>query len=74
MNQLALVFGILLSNVLGIKEVLGTTNLWPVLVGLILVPIVLHVALFFVGVESPKYLFLNLNKREETKIGSLKKI
>lgn len=58
MNQLMVVVGILVANILGLKSVLGTADLWPVLVGFTLVPALVHVGMFF-AVESPKYLFIN---------------
>lgn len=35
-NQFVLVFAILLSQVLGLPEVMGTTELWPYLLGMII--------------------------------------
>ena len=64
MNQLTIVFGILMTNVFGLSKVLGTVDLWPVLVGLMLLPVAAHIALFFVAVESPKHLYIRLNDTE----------
>ena len=67
MNQVSLVFGILLTNVYGLSEVLGTEKLWPLLVGLMLIPVLTHVILYFFGIESPKHLFINKGKIDQTK-------
>lgn len=52
----------------GLNEVLGTDDLWPVLAGFFLVPLLAHIGLFF-AVESPKHLYLNSNKPEEAENG-----
>merc|ERR1712226_613020 len=57
-NQLAVTTGILISQVLGIEQVLGTDTLWPVLFGLAgLGPIIQVLTLPFCP-ESPRYLLL----------------
>ena len=55
-NQLSIVLGIFFVNIFGLKDVLGTSDLWPVIFGLSLVPTLIHGGLFF-AVESPKYTF-----------------
>ena len=60
MQQLLLTFGVLVSYVFGLEEVLGTENLWPILLGFILVPALAHIGLFF-AVESPKHVFFKQN-------------
>jgi SP family facilitated glucose transporter-like MFS transporter 3 len=65
-NQLALVFGILVVNIIGLDVVLGTAELWPVIFGLSLVPTLIHTGLFFT-VESPKYMFINKGNEEATR-------
>ena len=45
--------------------------MWPFLVGLMLVPLGIHILLFF-AVESPKYLYLKKNDIEGAKSGLLK--
>lgn len=68
MNPLALTSGILLANILGLPEIFGTDKLWPLLVGLMLVPVLIHIGLFF-AVESPKYLYINKGQIEEAEKG-----
>ena len=69
MNQLTIVIGILVTNIFGLPQIFGTANLWPVLVGFILVPVLPGLALIF-AVESPKYLFINKNDQVGAKNGT----
>ena len=63
--------GILVSNVLGLPFMLGTPKLWPVLVSLILVPCLVQViGLYFIAVESPKFLYINKNKTNQAELGN----
>ncbi|XP_015727424.1 solute carrier family 2, facilitated glucose transporter member 3 [Coturnix japonica] len=65
LNQLGIVIGILVAQIFGLKEILGTEALWPLLLGLTIVPAVMQcVALLFCP-ESPR--FLLINKMEEEK-------
>lgn len=49
---------------------LGNATLWPVLVSLILIPSLTQVfGLYFVAVESPKYLYVNRDKTVEAENG-----
>ena len=71
-NALAMCVGNLVTNIVGLPLLLGTDKLWPYLLGLILVPAIVH----FIGlpfcVESPKYLFITKNKPIEAKKGNKK--
>ena len=78
MQQLFVVIGILVSSILGLnlskfdenyQGILGTKDLWHILVGLILVPCVVHLLLFG-AVESPKYLFFNKNDKQAAEKGN----
>lgn len=62
LNQLSIVVGILVANVLGLPELLGTKTLWPVLVGLSFIPVIAHFILLYFP-ESPKYLYMKLNDK-----------
>lgn len=62
LNQLNIVLGLLVTNILGLKDIFGTEELWPVLVGMALVIALPHMCLV-VGTESPKYLFMKLNDK-----------
>lgn len=70
LNQLAIVLGVVAVNVLGLPDLLGTRELWPVLVGLTLVPILFHAVLFFLS-ESPKYVYINKNDKERARLSKL---
>jgi SP family facilitated glucose transporter-like MFS transporter 1 len=68
MNQFSLVIGILVANVIGLPQLLGTPELWPYLAGLTFVPAIIHILLVFTS-ESPKYLFINKNNKEKAREG-----
>ena len=44
-NQLAVTFGIFSSMILGLNEILGSSDLWPVLLAIIAVPSLIQVSL-----------------------------
>lgn len=56
-NQFTVVMAILVANVFGLEELLGTEKLWPVITGFVLVPAVANFCLVFIT-ESPKHLFV----------------
>lgn len=64
MNQFGIVLGILTTNTYGLSEVLGTDDRWPILVGFMLIPVITHIILI-IGVDSPKYLYVTMNKKVE---------
>lgn len=53
-NQLAVTVGLLVSQVLGIEQILGTNEGWPVLLGLAICPAILQLLLLPVCPESPR--------------------
>ncbi|CAH8527799.1 unnamed protein product [Schistosoma rodhaini] len=57
-NQFVIVSAILLSQVLSLPEVMGTTELWPYLLALCTVSSVIHILLLFTCPESPTYLYI----------------
>ena len=59
MYQLIITLSILISQVLGMNNVLGTESGWPWLLALTAVPAVLQVATLPFCPESPKYLLLD---------------
>jgi SP family facilitated glucose transporter-like MFS transporter 1 len=71
LNQLGIVFGVLFVNVFGLPGFLGSKELWPVLCGIMLIIALSHIGLLFT-VESPKYLFINKNNREQARLVLLK--
>lgn len=66
-NQLAVTIGLLLSEILGIKQILGTDEGWPLLLGLAVCPALLQLALLPVCPESPRYLLITKQWEEEAR-------
>ncbi|XP_041635443.1 solute carrier family 2, facilitated glucose transporter member 4-like [Cheilinus undulatus] len=58
LHQLAIVTGILVAQILGLEVLLGSEELWPVLMGLTVVPTVLQMALLPFCPESPRFLYI----------------
>lgn len=61
LNQLAIVLGVLLSQVIGMDFVLGTEKLWPALLSFPAVPAAIQLLTFSFCPESPKYLYIKKN-------------
>ncbi|XP_032287753.1 solute carrier family 2, facilitated glucose transporter member 4 isoform X2 [Phoca vitulina] len=61
LNQLAIVIGILIAQVLGLESMLGTAALWPLLLGVTVLPAFLQLALLPFCPESPRYLYIIRN-------------
>ncbi|KAK7159171.1 hypothetical protein R3I94_005488 [Phoxinus phoxinus] len=66
LHQLAVVIGILLSQVIGLEFLLGNDDMWHVLLGLSGAPAILQSLLLLLCPESPPYLYIKLGKVEET--------
>ncbi|XP_011494725.1 PREDICTED: glucose transporter type 1 isoform X1 [Ceratosolen solmsi marchali] len=66
-NQLAVTIGLLVSQVLGIEQILGTNDGWPVLLGLAICPAVLQLLLLPLCPESPRYLLITKQWEEEAR-------
>lgn len=60
-NQLVVVIGILSANILGLKQILGSAELWPLLTGGVFFGAIFNFALILFQ-ESPKFLY---NKEPE---------
>ncbi|KAM4542478.1 solute carrier family 2, facilitated glucose transporter member 2 [Odontesthes bonariensis] len=67
LHQLAIVIGILLSQVIGLDFVLGNDEMWPLLLGLSGAPAVLQTVLLPLCPESPRYLYILLGKEQEAR-------
>ncbi|CAH1788379.1 unnamed protein product [Owenia fusiformis] len=63
-HQLGVTIGILLSQVFGIEEILGTENGWQFLVAIPIVPAILQLIMLPFCPESPRYLLIS--KDDET--------
>jgi len=57
--QLVITCSILTSQVLGIRDLMGTADLWPTLLGLTMLPGLLQIASLSWCPESPSYLFID---------------
>lgn len=66
-NQLACTVGLLLSQVLGVEQILGTNDGWPVLLGLAICPAILQLILLPICPESPRYLLITKQWEEEAR-------
>uniref|UniRef100_A0A8C2W659 Major facilitator superfamily (MFS) profile domain-containing protein n=1 Tax=Chinchilla lanigera TaxID=34839 RepID=A0A8C2W659_CHILA len=64
LHQLAIVIGILVAQIFGLKFILGTEKRWPVLLGFTIIPAILQsIALPFCP-ESPRFLLFNRKDEE----------
>ncbi|CAD5115645.1 DgyrCDS4601 [Dimorphilus gyrociliatus] len=63
LNQLAIVFGVLISQIIGMDFILGTDKLWPILLSFPVIAAILQLLTFSLCPESPKYLYINKNDR-----------
>ncbi|XP_043848008.1 LOW QUALITY PROTEIN: solute carrier family 2, facilitated glucose transporter member 2 [Dromiciops gliroides] len=68
LHQLAIVTGILVSQIIGLDFILGNDDMWPVLLGIVAAPAVLQCLLLFFCPESPKYLYINLGEENKAKM------
>lgn len=67
LNQLGIVIGILVAQIFGLEFILGSEKLWPVLLGLTIIPAILQsIALPFCP-ESPRFLLINRKEEENAK-------
>ena len=60
--QLLVTISILISQVLGMRNVLGTADLWPYLLALTIAPAIFQLAVLPLCPESPRYTLMNKNK------------
>nr|XP_058903941.1 solute carrier family 2, facilitated glucose transporter member 4 isoform X1 [Kogia breviceps] len=73
LNQLAIVIGILIAQVLGLESILGAATLWPLLLGITMLPALLQLVLLPFCPESPRYLYIIRNLEGPTR-KSLKRL
>jgi len=66
-NQLAVTIGLLLSQVLGIEQLLGNRDAWNILLGLAVLPALLQLVLLPICPESPRYLLLTRGQEEQAR-------
>ncbi|CAG2214609.1 inx [Mytilus edulis] len=63
-NQLAITFGVMISEILGLQFILGTANYWKYAVGMTIVPMCFQLCTLIWCPESPRYLMLLKNDEE----------
>ncbi|XP_065570668.1 glucose transporter type 1-like isoform X2 [Artemia franciscana] len=66
-NQLGVTIGLLVSQVLGIQQLLGNPEGWHLLLGITLCPAILQLVLFSFCPESPRHLLITKNREEEAR-------
>ena len=66
-SQLGVTIGLLLSQVLGLPNILGTADGWPFLLGVAFVPAVLQLMLLPICPESPRYLLITKGRVNEAR-------
>lgn len=66
-SQLGVTIGLLLSQVLGLSNILGTSDGWPFLLGVAFVPAVLQLLLLPLCPESPRYLLITKGRTNEAR-------
>ncbi|XP_027626899.1 solute carrier family 2, facilitated glucose transporter member 3 [Tupaia chinensis] len=67
LNQLGIVIGILVAQIFGLEFILGSDDLWPLLLGFTIIPAILQsIALPFCP-ESPRFLLINRKEEENAK-------
>ncbi|XP_063602655.1 solute carrier family 2, facilitated glucose transporter member 1-like [Penaeus indicus] len=57
--QLVVTISILFSQIMGLESILGTADLWPILLALTALPAVFQLVTLPICPESPKYLLIN---------------
>uniref|UniRef100_A0A673LKD2 Solute carrier family 2, facilitated glucose transporter member 5 n=1 Tax=Sinocyclocheilus rhinocerous TaxID=307959 RepID=A0A673LKD2_9TELE len=67
LHQLGIVIGILIAQIFGIKEIMGTPTMWPFLLGFTFIPAIVQCALLPFCPESPRYLLINQNEEAKAK-------
>lgn len=67
-SQLAVTIGLLVSQLLGLKEMLGTKDGWPMLFGFAFVPAILQLAMLPFCPESPRYLLISCSRVSDARV------
>ncbi|XP_060710760.1 solute carrier family 2, facilitated glucose transporter member 4-like [Hemiscyllium ocellatum] len=67
LHQLAIVSGILIAQIFGLDVILGTDELWPLLLAVTVFPAVLQAMLLPLCPESPRYLYIVRNQEGKAK-------
>lgn len=71
-NQLAVAFGLVFAQILGIDNILGSVEGWPWLLGLAVVPAAVQCVMLPFAPESPRYLLLGMGDEEKARVALTK--
>nr|UMM45394.1 SLC2a [Eptatretus stoutii] len=71
-HQLSVVVGILIAQILGLEWLMGSEKMWPLLLGFTAFPSLLQVFLMYFCMYSPRFLLINLGKKNEANKALLK--
>ncbi|XP_076598364.1 solute carrier family 2, facilitated glucose transporter member 1 [Chaetodon auriga] len=67
LHQLGIVVGILIAQVFGMESVMGSYDLWPLLLGFIFIPAIIQCVLLPLCPKSPRFLLINKNEENKAK-------
>ncbi|XP_029288653.1 LOW QUALITY PROTEIN: solute carrier family 2, facilitated glucose transporter member 1 [Cottoperca gobio] len=67
LHQLGIVLGILIAQVFGMESIMGNDDLWPLLLGFIVIPAVAQCILLPFCPKSPRFLLINKNEENKAK-------
>lgn len=67
LNQLGIVIGILVAQIFGLNVILGTKDLWPLLLVFTIIPAIIQCAALPFCPESPRFLLINRKEEEKAK-------
>ncbi|XP_062271112.1 solute carrier family 2, facilitated glucose transporter member 1 [Scomber scombrus] len=67
LHQLGIVLGILIAQVFGLESIMGTGDMWPLLLAFIFIPAVIQCILLPLCPESPRFLLINKNEENKAK-------
>ncbi|XP_059830980.1 solute carrier family 2, facilitated glucose transporter member 4-like [Hypanus sabinus] len=68
LHQLGIVTGILIAQIFGLDVILGTDELWPLLLAVTVIPALLQAVLLPLCPESPRFLYIVRNEESNAKI------
>ena len=68
-NQLAVTVGLLISQVLGVENLLGNDTGWPYLLGVAVFPSILQMILLPLCPESPRHLLISKGQEQAARDG-----
>ncbi|XP_056130954.1 solute carrier family 2, facilitated glucose transporter member 1 isoform X1 [Lampris incognitus] len=67
LHQLGIVIGILMAQVFGMEAIMGTADLWPILLSFTFIPALVQCILLPLCPESPRFLLINKNEENKAK-------